>query len=67
MQNSKINFFCPNCNSTNFVGKTSSGKKYIEGPYKNVETEIQCSDCFMDIPSNLCENILQDDKENINS
>ena len=65
MQNSKINFFCPNCNSNNYVGKTTSGKKYTEGPYKNVETEIQCSDCFMDIPSNLCENILQDDKEKL--
>ena len=65
MQNSNINFFCPNCNSTNFVGKTSSGKRYTEGPYKNVETEIQCSDCFMDIPSNLCENILEDDIDKI--
>ena len=65
MQNSNINFLCPNCNSTNFVGKTTSGKKYTEGPYKNVETEIQCSDCFMDIPSNLCENVLQDEKEKL--
>ena len=65
MQNSNINFFCPNCNSTNYVGKTTSGKKYTEGPYKNVETEIQCSDCFMDIPSNLCENVLQDEKEKL--
>ena len=65
MQNSNINFFCPNCKSTNYVGKTTSGKKYIEGPYKNVETEIQCRDCFMDIPSILCENIKEDQQEKI--
>ena len=65
MQNSNINFICPNCNSNNCIGKTTSGKKYTEGPYRNVKTEIQCANCFMDIPSNLCENILEDDKDKI--
>ena len=65
MQNSNINFICPNCNSNNYIGKTTSGKKYTEGPYSNVKTEIQCGNCFMDIPSNLCENILEDDKDKI--
>ena len=65
MQNSNINFICPNCNSNNYIGKTTSGKKYTEGPYRNVKTEIQCANCFMDIPSNLCENILEDDIDKI--
>ena len=44
-----INFICPNCNSSNYIGKTTSGKRYSEGPYKNIHTEIQCGDCFMDL------------------
>ena len=52
-----MNFLCPNCGSTDFLSKHSIGKKYNEGPYINVKYEIQCSKCFMDIPSNLCENI----------
>ena len=52
-----MNFLCPNCGSTDFLSKHSIGKKYNEGPYINVKYEIQCSECFMDIPSNLCENI----------
>ncbi len=51
------NFHCPNCNSKSFIGKTTIGKKYTDGPYKDVNSEIQCSECFMDIPANLCENI----------
>ena len=52
-----MNFLCPNCGSKEFLSKHSIGKKYKEGPYINVKYEIQCSECFMDIPSNLCENI----------
>ena len=52
-----MNFLCPNCGSTDFLSKHSIGKKYKEGPYINVKYEIQCSKCFIDIPSNLCENI----------
>ena len=63
MKNSNINFYCPNCSSTNYIGKTIIGKKYYEGPYKNIEAEIQCGECFMDIPSNLCENISESEKE----
>ena len=59
------NFNCPNCSSIKYIAKTSSGKKYIKGPYKNVDTEIQCGECFMDIPSILCENILEFEKEKI--
>ena len=55
------NFNCPNCNSTKYIGKTSMGKKYVDGPYKMVTSEIQCSKCFMDIPSNLSENIKKND------
>tara|TARA_Y100001970_G_C14004136_1_gene734929 strand:+ start:39 stop:425 length:387 start_codon:yes stop_codon:yes gene_type:complete len=50
-------FLCPNCGSKKFLSKHSIGKSYKEGPYINVKYEIQCSECFMDIPSNLCENI----------
>ena len=52
-----MNFLCPNCGSKEFLSKNSIGKKYKKGPYINVKYEIQCSECFMDIPSNLCENI----------
>ena len=52
-----MNFLCPNCGSKDSLSKHSIGKKYKEGPYINVKYEIQCSECFMDIPSNLCENI----------
>ncbi len=52
-----MNFLCPNCGSKDFLSKHSIGKTHKEGPYINVKYEIQCSECFMDIPSNLCENI----------
>ena len=52
-----MNFLCPNCGSKDFLSKHSIGKTYKKGPYINVKYEIQCSKCFMDIPSNLCENI----------
>ncbi len=52
-----INFNCPNCKSNKYKSKTTMGKKYNEGPYKDVVSEIQCSVCFMDVPANLSENI----------
>ena len=52
-----INFNCPNCKSNKYKSKTTMGKKYNEGPYKDVVAEIQCSTCFMDIPTNISENI----------
>ena len=52
-----MSFLCPNCGSKDFLSKHSIGKTHKEGPYINVKYEIQCSECFMDIPSNLCENI----------
>ena len=45
MQNN-IHFNCPNCSSNKYFGKTTMGKKYKEGPYKNVISEIQCSICL---------------------
>tara|TARA_B100000579_G_C22385950_1_gene644984 strand:- start:169 stop:567 length:399 start_codon:yes stop_codon:yes gene_type:complete len=58
------NFNCPNCKSTKFITKTTIGKKYIDGPYKDVNSEIQCAECFMDIPSNISENIKKNDLDN---
>ena len=51
MLSNKINFFCPNCSSDKYIGKTTIGKNYKDEPYKNVTSEIQCAKCFMDIPS----------------
>ena len=55
-----MKFLCPNCGSNKSNNKHSIGKKFLSGPYKNVNSEVQCSLCFMDIPSNLCENISED-------
>ncbi len=55
-----MKFLCPNCGSIKSNNKHSIGKKFLSGPYKNVNYEVQCSLCFMDIPSNLCENISED-------
>ena len=55
-----MKFLCPNCGSTKYGNKHSIGKKFLNGPYKNVYFELQCSKCFIDIPSNLCENISED-------
>ncbi len=63
MLNNKINFFCPNCSSDKYIGKTTIGKNYKDEPYKNVTSEIQCAKCFMDIPSIISENI-SPDKQN---
>ena len=63
MINSVIDFTCPNCNSKKYIGKTSIGKKYKEEPYVNVTSEIQCAICFMDIPSNISENISSEDQK----
>ena len=63
MINSIIDFTCPNCNSKKYIGKTSIGKKYKEEPYVNVTSEIQCAICFMDIPSNISENISSEDQK----
>ena len=60
MLNNKINFFCPNCSSVKYIGKTTIGKNYKDEAYKNVTSEIQCAKCFMDIPSIISENISPD-------
>ena len=45
-----FSFKCPNCDSNKYLNKHSFGKKISSGPYKNVHTEIQCANCFIDIP-----------------
>ena len=46
MLSNKINFFCPNCSSDKYIGKTTIGKNYKDEPYKNVTSEIQCAKVF---------------------
>ena len=58
-----LKFRCPNCDSIKFIGKNSLGTKIKSGAYLNVSSEIQCSDCFIDIPSNISENIDENDYE----
>ena len=58
-----LKFNCPNCSSTDYIAKNSLGKKFTTNPYKNVKSEIQCSICFFDIPSNISENIDKKDYE----
>ena len=36
-----INFNCPKCKSNKYKSKSTMGKKYNEGPYKDVVAEIQ--------------------------
>jgi len=52
-----MHYLCPNCGSNDYLSKHSLGKKFNEDPYSKVNSEIQCAKCFIDIPSNLCENI----------
>tara|TARA_B100001027_G_C16201441_1_gene300777 strand:- start:110 stop:496 length:387 start_codon:yes stop_codon:yes gene_type:complete len=52
-----MKYLCPNCGSNDYLSKHSTVNKFIELPYSNVYSEIQCAKCFIDIPSNLCENI----------
>ena len=40
MLSNKINFFCPNCSSDKYIGKTTIGKNYKDEPYKNITSEI---------------------------
>ena len=35
-----INFNCPNCKSNKYKSKTTMGKKYNEGPYKDVISDL---------------------------
>ncbi len=58
-----MDFKCPNCGSDNYIGKHTTGKYFKNSPYSDVKFEIQCSNCFIDIPSILCENINEDKKD----
>ena len=53
-----MQFLWPNCGSNDYLSKHSIGKIFTEPPYSNVKSEVQCAKCFIDIPSNLCENII---------
>ena len=52
-----MQYLCPNCGSNDYLSKHSIGRNFTKFPYSNVYFEIQCAKCFIDIPSNLCENI----------
>ena len=56
-------FTCPECESTEIKSITKTNNKNLNGPYKNVNEEIQCANCFIDIPSNLSLNITSTKKE----
>ena len=60
-----MNFLCPNCESNNHIGKHTTGKSFKNSPYSNVKFEIQCSNCLIDIPSILCENINENKKDDL--
>ncbi len=52
-----MEYLCPNCGSSDYLTKHSIGRNFTEPPYSNVKSEIQCAKCFIDIPSNLCEDV----------
>tara|TARA_B100000900_G_scaffold310309_1_gene269067 strand:- start:359 stop:745 length:387 start_codon:yes stop_codon:yes gene_type:complete len=52
-----MQYLCPNCGSNDYLSKHSIGRNFTQLPYSNVNSEIQCAKCFIDIPSNLCEDI----------
>ena len=53
-------FICPNCDSNKIKSRIRLGNIPINGPYSIVKEEIQCGNCFMDIPSHLGERSLND-------
>ena len=46
-------FQCPECDSKNIRFRFKVNTKEKNNAYANVSEEIQCGNCFMDIPSNL--------------
>ena len=49
----KHKYQCPECESTTIRFKFKVNNNDKTSPYANVTEEIQCSNCFMDIPSNV--------------
>ncbi len=47
------NFICPECGSTKIKSIMKTNNVNVNGPYSKVNEEIQCGNCFMDIPTNL--------------
>jgi len=39
-----MKFLCPNCGSIKSNNKHSIGKKFLNGPYKNVDSGIEITD-----------------------
>jgi len=46
-------FQCPECESKNIRFRFKVNTKDKNNAYANVSEEIQCADCFMDIPANV--------------
>ena len=54
MQKEKQNKYqCPECESTTIRFKFKVNNNDKTSPYANVTEEIQCANCFMDIPANI--------------
>ena len=49
------NFICPNCKSTKIKFRSKITNVNKIGAYSVVDEEIQCGDCFIDIPKHLGE------------
>ncbi len=49
----KINYQCPECDSQKIRFKFKVNNKNKTNAYANVTEEIQCGNCFMDIPANV--------------
>ena len=58
---------CPECESESIRFKFKVINKNISSAYANVTEEIQCAECFMDIPANVFivnhENNIEDNKK----
>ncbi len=58
---------CPECESESIRFKFKVVNKDINSAYANVTEEIQCAECFMDIPANVFiinnENNIEDNKK----
>ena len=46
-------FQCPECDSKNIRLRFKVNTKDKNNAYANVSEEIQCGNCFMDIPANV--------------
>ena len=51
--NSNNKFVCPECGSKNLKSRMKIYNIPTTGLYSKVNEEIQCGECFMDIPAQL--------------